>query len=172
MRQPSPRAPSAGTVAAHELLLGFLYVVLLPWWVNRRAFLTGAAIGPVSLLAGCGSTGTGNGTGDRGGSPEPLDGEWSLQARVRNEDDTPREWRVESRSKDRESVAAAWGTVPAGQNHELGLSGRLFDEHREVVVESDGGEVSERWRPPECRRLFAAVSIVDGNPRLETECRE
>lgn len=111
----------------------------------------------------------GNGGGER--PTEPLDGEWVLRASVRNRDDETHEWRVESRSEDRASVVAAWGTLPAGEETELALSGRLFDELREVVVESGSGAVSERWDPTECRRLAATVSIVDGTPSLTTECR-
>lgn len=132
--------------------------------MNRRQFVATAGLGTVSLLSGC--TDIGNGDGE-----DPLDGEWVIRARVVNEDAEPREWRVESRSTDRQSVVAAWGTLPATDETELALSGRLFDEQREVFVESDGGAVSHRWQPTECRRLFAAVSIVDSNPSMETACR-
>lgn len=121
----------------------------------------------VTALAGCATDSNGDGDG-----VTTLDGEWVLRARVVNEDDEPREWRVESRSADRESVAAASGTLPADEETELELSGQLFDEQREAFVESDGGARSERWDPTECRRLFADVRIADGNPSLETECRE
>lgn len=133
--------------------------------MNRRQFISAAGIGTASILAGCTSSDNGDGEG-------PLDGEWVLGARVVNEDDEPREWRVESRSEGRESFAAASGTVPPGDEHELELVGLLYDERREVHVESDSGSRSEPWRPTECRRLFADVGIVDGDPGLETECRE
>jgi hypothetical protein len=134
--------------------------------MNRRRFVAATGLGAADLLPGCSVS------LDDGGDGDPLDGEWVLRARVVNEDDRPREWRVESRSADRESVGAAWGTLPAGDEHELALSGPLFDERREVYAESAGGAVSERWRPTECRRLFADVRIADGNPTLATECRE
>lgn len=95
-----------------------------------------------------------------------------LRARVVNEDDEPRDWRVECRSADRESFGAAYGTLPAGDEHELALVGQLYDEQREVYVESESGALSEPWRPTECQRLFATVRIADGTPGLETECRE
>lgn len=60
----------------------------------------------------------------------------------------------------------------AGEEWGLELRGGLFDERREAYVESDGGAVSEPWRPTECRRLFAVVTISGGNPQLETECHE
>lgn len=139
--------------------------------MNRRRLVSAIATGAVGLLSGCFTVdGDGDGTGD-GDGVESLDGEWILRARVANEDDEPREWRVESRSEDRESVAAASGTLPAGGETELELSGRRFDERREVFVESDAGAVSEPWRPADCRRLFADVSIVDGTPDVQTECR-
>lgn len=134
--------------------------------MNRRRLLTAVGIGTSMFLGGCLSDGIGDGA-----EPEPLDGEWILRSRVVNEDDEPREWRVESRSQDRESVAAAWATVPAGESWELELRGQLFDEQREVYVETSGGSVAEPWRPTECRRLFAEITIVGGNPRLETQCR-
>lgn len=134
--------------------------------MHRRRLLAVAAPGAAALLAGC-SNGGDDGTPD----PDPLDGEWILRGRIANEDDQPREWRVESRSQDRESVAAAWATVPAGGSWEFELRGRLFDERREVYAESDGGAVSEPWRPVECRRLLVTVTITGGNPRLETACR-
>lgn len=89
-----------------------------------------------------------------------------------NKDDEPRDWRVESRSQDRESIAAAWATVPAGESWELELGGQLFDEQREVYIESETGSVSKPWRPIECRHLFADVTIVNGKPQLATKCRE
>lgn len=135
--------------------------------MNRRRFLTAAGTTTAPLLAGCSSDGDGDGP-----DPDPLDGEWILRGRVVNEDDEPREWRVECRSRDRESVGAAWATVPAGDSWAFELRGRLFDEQREVYAESEGGAVSEPWRPTECRRLFAAVTISGGNPQLETDCRE
>lgn len=138
--------------------------------MNRRQLVAAAGAGTATLLAGC-LTDSDGGT-EPEPEPEPLDGEWILRARVVNEDDEPRAWRVESRSEDRESAGAAWATLPAGEEWELELSGRLFDEQREVYVESDGGSVSKPWRPTECRRLFADVAIVGGNPSLETECRE
>lgn len=131
----------------------------------RRQLITAVGTGLVALFAGC----TNNEPGD---SKEPLDGEWVLRARVANEDDEPREWRVESRSEDRESFAAASGTILPGGEHELELRGLLYDEQREIYVVSDGGSRSESWRPTECPRFFADVSIVNGNPNLETECRE
>lgn len=118
-----------------------------------------------AFVAGCASDETGDGDG-------PLDGQWVLSGRVVNEDDEPREWRVESRSEGRESFVAASGTVPANGEHELELSGLLHDEQREVYAKSDDGAVSEPWRPTDCRRLFAEVSISNGTPRWEPDCRE
>lgn len=134
--------------------------------MNRRRLIAAVGAGTATFVGGCLTD------EDDGEGPAPLDGEWILRGRVVNEDDHLREWRVESRSSDRESVAAAWATVPAGESWELELRGRLFDERREVYVESEEGSVSEPWRPTECRRLFVDVSIVDGSPRLETACRE
>lgn len=135
--------------------------------MNHRELVTAVGAGVTAFVGGCLTDDGGDGAG-----PEPLDGEWILRGRVRNEDDEPRGWRVESRSQDRESVGAAWATLPAGEEWALELRGQLFDERREVYVESDNGSVAEPWRPTECRRLFAGVNIVGGEPRLETECRE
>jgi hypothetical protein len=132
--------------------------------MNRRRLVSAIATGAVGCLAGCFTADGDTGGPDDGDDPEPLDGEWTLRARVVNEDDEPREWRVESRSTDRESVAAASGTLPAGGETELALSGHRFEERREVCVESEAGAVSEPWRPADCRRLFADVTIVDGTP--------
>lgn len=137
--------------------------------MNRRRLLSAIATGVAGLLPGCFSVDGGSGGGTD--TTESLDGEWTLRARVVNEDDEPREWRVESRSTDRDSVAAASGTLPAGGETELALSGRRLDERREVLVESDAGAVSEPWRPSDCRRLFADVTIADGTPDVRTECR-
>jgi len=140
--------------------------------MNRRQLVSAVGFGAAGLLSGCSTIdGDGDGNGD-GGGVGSLAGEWTLGARVVNEDDEPREWRVESRSADRESVAAASGTLPAGGETELELSGRRFDERRAVYVESEGGAVSEPWRPAECRRLFADVTVAGGAPSVATECRE
>jgi hypothetical protein len=95
-----------------------------------------------------------------------------LRGRVVNDDDEPREWRVESRSQDRESVGAAWATIPAGESWEFELAGQLYDEQREVYAESERGSVSVPWRPTDCRQLFAEVTIENGEPSIVTECRE
>lgn len=151
--------------------------------MNRRQFLASAGVGATALPGGClGDGGDGDG-GDDGGSDDrggddgsdvdnPLDGEWALRARVTNEDDDPRQWRIESRSQDRHSIAAASGTLPPGEEWELEFSGLLFDEQREVHVESEAGSVSEPWDTTECGRLFAEVAIVDGAPTLEAGCRD
>lgn len=87
-----------------------------------------------------------------------------------NEDDQPREWRVESRTEGG-SVAAAWATVPAGEEWEFGLLGQLRDEQLEVYAESEGGAMSAPWRPTECPRMAATVTITGGEPRLDLTCR-
>ena len=134
--------------------------------MRRRAVLAAAALGASTLLAGCSD----DDGGDDDGSGEPLDGNWELRGLVVNEDDEPREWRLESRSETG-SAAAAHGTIPAGEEWELGLSGTLRDEQLEVYAESDGGATTAAWRPAECRRLAVEVTISGGNPRMELECR-
>ena len=134
--------------------------------MNRRRLIAAVGAGSASFLGGCLSE-----AGDEDGDPIPLDGEWVLRGRVVNRDDRPRSWRIESRSLDRRSVGAAYATVPAGASWDVELRGRLFDEEREVYAESDGGTASEPWRPTECDRLLATLTITDGNPALETECQ-
>lgn len=130
--------------------------------MDRRQALAAAGSAALVLAAGC-----------IGEADDPtIDGEWILRARVRNGDDQPREWRVESRSQGRDSAAAAYGTLPAGESTEAELRGLVREETREVYVESDAGAVSEPWRPTVCRDVFADVGISDGMPRLQTECRE
>lgn len=135
--------------------------------MRRRQVLAAAAVGTAGLLAGCSDDG-----GDGEPTEEPLQGQWELRATVVNEDDVPREWRVECRSRDRASVAAAYGTLPPGETTELSLLGQLFDEQREVSLDADSGEQTEPWRPTECRQLYLEGSIADGRPAFATQCRE
>lgn len=135
--------------------------------MNRRAFITAITLGTTTVFGGCLSSDAGDAA-----APAPLDGEWILRGRVRNEDDAPRAWRVESRSQDRDSLGAAYATVPAGDTWEFELRGQRYNERRAVYVETERGSVTEPWRPAECPRLFAAITITDGRPRLVTECRE
>jgi hypothetical protein len=129
--------------------------------VNRRAFIAAASTCSAALFAGC--------TGDD--ADEDPEGQWELRARVENQDDQPREWRVEARSPGG-SVAAAYSTLPAGETTELGLAGVLRDEEVDIYVESDNGAQSQPWNPTECRSLFADVAISGGEPAFDTECRE
>ena len=125
--------------------------------VNRREVLATAAVGTATLLAGCSDDGDGD-----GGTGTPR-GEWERRRRVVNEDDQPREWRVESRTGDG-SAAAAWATVPAGEEWEFALLGQLRDERLEVYAESDDGATAAPWRPSECPRMAATVTIPAANP--------
>lgn len=133
--------------------------------VTRRQLLATVGVGTTTLLTACLSDGA-----DSSPEPDRLNGEWILRGRIVNEDTEPREWRVESRSQDGQSVGAAWATVPAGESWEFELRGQLFDEQREVYVESEGGSASESWRPTDCRRLFVRVTTREKTPRVETEC--
>lgn len=133
--------------------------------MQRRQLLAAAGVGAASLLAGCSD----DGDGDEG--PETPDGEWELRGLVGNEDDEPREWRVESRSEGAR-VAAAWGTVPAGEERDFALLGQLRDEQLEVDAESDGGSTTASWRPAECRVLSVEVTISGGEPQLQLACRD
>lgn len=136
--------------------------------MNRRQLLAVMGAVVTARLSGCASDG---GDGNSG-TPEPLDGQWVLRAHVTNEDSVPRDWRVACQSTDRTNVGAASGTLPAEAETELELSGRRYDEQREVVVEADRGTIAEAWRPGECRRLVAEVRIADGRPHLSTACDE
>jgi hypothetical protein len=129
--------------------------------VNRRQFIAAAGTCSAAPLAGC--------TGDDAG--EEPDGQWELRARVENQDDQPREWRVEARSPSG-SVAAAFSTLPAGETTELGLGGMLRDEEIEIYAESDDGAQTQPWDSSECRNLFADVTINGGEPTLDTQCRD
>lgn len=130
--------------------------------MNRRTFIAAAGAGSAALLAGC------TGDGENGGEP---DGEWELRAQIENQDDQPRDWRVEARSEGG-NVAAAYSTLPAGETTELGLAGMLRDEEIEIYAESDNGAQAQPWDPSECRDLFADVTIAGGEPSFDTECRE
>lgn len=128
--------------------------------MNRRTFIAAAGAGSAALLAGC--------TGDDGEEP---DGEWEFRARIENQDDQSREWRVEARS-DGGNVAAAYSTLPAGETTEVGLVGRRRGEDVEIYAESDNGAQAQPWDPSECRFLFADITISGGEPSFDTECRE
>lgn len=134
--------------------------------MKRRQFIAGAGAGSTLLLAGC----IGGGDGGNGNGEEP-EGQWELRARVENQDDQPRDWRVEARSEGG-SVAAAYSTLPAGETAELGLAGMLRDEEIDIYAESDNAAQSRPWNPTACRHLFADITISGGEPTVDTECRE
>lgn len=115
--------------------------------------------------------GDGNGDGDPGSGTGTPDGQWRLRARVTNEDDEPRSWRVEARSGGG-TVVAAWGTVSPGETVGTTLSGRLGGDPPTVYAESDAGSISAPWQPADCSRLDAVVAISDGDPQLDFECDE
>jgi hypothetical protein len=132
--------------------------------MKRRQVLAAAGVGAAGLLAGC------NRGGDDDSTPTPQ-GQWELRGSVVNRDDSPREWLVSSRSESG-GTATASGTIPGGEEWEFALLGQLSDERLEVHAESDNGATSADWRPAECRLLAVEVTISDGNPSIQPECRE
>ncbi|WP_152041849.1 hypothetical protein [Salinigranum salinum] len=132
-------------------------------WTRRRV-LASASVGTATVLAGCSTIG-------ESATPTPV-AEATVTVRISNRDGVERPYEVVVRQGS--SVTNEFsGVLPADpeQSVEMVATFRASAEQHQVTVSTDAGQVGRTWEPSECPDFVVDVSVENGRPAFETECR-
>ena len=143
--------------------------------VGRRRVLSLTGVGLGAALAGCADFSTG---GEDGGETNDSTAtttavpEAAVTVRLRNRDDTEREYEVSVRQGD-DATDSFSGVLPANRERwvEMVATFRPTDERHEVVIDVGGSQRGSTWDPRDCDDYLVEATVESGDPEFSAQCR-